>query len=210
MKKKLFICLYFFISLKSLAEAPVHLLFVGDSLTEGYGVPREKAYPALIEKKMRTQAVNFPIKVTNGGVTGSTTANAQARLSWFLKSQPDVLFLALGANDGLRGIKVESSYKNLAATIELAQKNNVRVILAGMMMPPNYGASYRKKFKTMYIKLKHRYKLDFIPFLLEGVAGEKKYNLADGIHPNVEGHEIIARAILRPIVSVLKNVQKKK
>ncbi|PIP90982.1 MAG: arylesterase [Bdellovibrionales bacterium CG12_big_fil_rev_8_21_14_0_65_38_15] len=176
---------------------------MGDSLSEGYGVSREKAFPSIIKQQLEADELGFKVKVTNGSVSGSTSANAPSRLKWFLKSKPDVLVLALGANDGLRGIDVESSSKNLAQTIALAKENNIRIVLTGMLIPPNYGEEYRKKFSSMYDKLKTKYQLDFIPFLLEGVAGIKEYNQADGIHPNVKGHEVLAKnvmKILRPIL----------
>lgn len=185
------------------AHAQLHLLFMGDSLSEGYGVSREKAFPSIIKQQLEADELGFKVKVTNGSVSGSTSANAPSRLKWFLKSKPDVLVLALGANDGLRGIDVESSSKNLAQTIALAKENNIRIVLTGMLIPPNYGEEYRKKFSSMYDKLKTKYQLDFIPFLLEGVAGIKEYNQADGIHPNVKGHEVLAKnvmKILRPIL----------
>lgn len=196
--------LYFLLFMSSSAYGQLHVLFMGDSLTEGYGVTREKAFPSLVKEKLESGAVDFPVKITNGSISGSTSANAPTRLQWFLKSKPDILILALGANDGLRGIDVTASSQNLAQTIELARKNNVRVILTGMLMPPNYGEDYRQKFEGMYKKLKEKYDLDFIPFLLEGVAGNKAYNQADGIHPNEAGHSIMADNVLKVLVPILK------
>ncbi len=184
--------------------AQLHVLFMGDSLTEGYGITREKAFPWLVKQKLEEGAVDFPVKITNGSVSGSTSANAPARLKWFLKSKPDILILALGANDGLRGIDVAASSKNLADTIALAKEHNVRVVLTGMLMPPNYGEEYRNKFESMYHKLQKKYELDFIPFLLEGVAGDKTLNQADGIHPNEAGHHVMADNVLKVLLPILK------
>lgn len=198
---KYFILLVTFICFET--QAQVHILFMGDSLSEGFGVSREHAFPNIIKERLDKGAVPFETKVTNGSVSGSTSANGPSRLKWFLKSKPDILVLALGANDGLRGIDVKSSSKNLAETITLAKKNNIKIILTGMLVPPNYGPEYREKFSSMYQKLKEQYQLDFIPFLLEGVAGVKELNQADGIHPNDKGHEVMAdniMKILKPII----------
>lgn len=190
--------------------AQVHVLFMGDSLTEGYGITREKAFPSIVKEKLENGGVDFPVKITNGSISGSTSANAISRLKWFLKSKPDILVLALGANDGLRGIDVTSSSENLANAIKLAKENNMRVILTGMLMPPNYGNDYREKFERMYKQLKDKYDLDFIPFLLEGVAGNKQLNQADGIHPNEAGHEVMAKNVLKVLVPILKDENMKR
>lgn len=192
------------------AHAELHLLFMGDSLSEGYGIVREKSFPYVIKEKLEAGLTEFPVKLTNGSVSGSTSANATSRLKWFLKSKPDILVLALGANDGLRGIDVEASSKNLTDTIALAKENNIRVILTGMLMPPNYGEEYRKKFEVMYKKLQEKYGLDFIPFLLDGVAGVKELNQADGIHPNEEGHRVMADNVLKVLLPILKSENKKR
>ena len=173
------------------------IVALGDSLTEGYGIAMEKAYPALLEKKLK--AARKDVKVINAGSSGSTSASAESRLLWQLKSKPDILILALGANDGLRGLPPKSTYENLAKAIELAQKNKLKVILTGMMMPQNYGDDYRKKYSATFTDLAQKYKVTIMPFLLEGVAMKKELNLADGIHPNEKGHEVIAERLL-PIV----------
>lgn len=202
------ILILFFISFQARAE--LHLLFMGDSLSEGYGVSRENAFPNIIKQKLEADDLGFKVKVTNGSVSGSTSANAPSRLKWFLKSKPDILVLALGANDGLRGIDVDSSSKNLADTIAMAKENNIRIILTGMLIPPNYGEDYRKKFSSMYEKLQSKYQLDFIPFLLDGVAGVKELNQADGIHPNVKGHEVLAQNVMKVLKPILISENKKR
>ena len=124
-------------------------------------------------------------------------------MKWIFKSKPDVVLLALGANDGLRGLKVEESKKNLDEAVKYAQSQKVRVILAGLYMPPNYGKEYATQFKKMYEDVAKKYKLVFIPFLLENVGGNPKYNQADGIHPNEEGHKIIADNIFKVLKGAL-------
>ncbi|QDK43958.1 arylesterase [Bdellovibrio sp. ZAP7] len=188
----------FFLLFSSLSFAQKKLIVLGDSITEGYGVSKEAAYPALLEKKLHDTGKK-EWTIINAGVSGSTTASGISRMKWLFKSKPDIVFLALGANDGLRGLKVEESQKNLASAIEYAQKEKVEVILGGLYMPPNYGADYTSKFKKMYEDLAKKYKLTFIPFILDKVAGNPKYNLADGIHPNEEGHKIIADTIFNAL-----------
>jgi acyl-CoA thioesterase-1 len=136
------------------------------------------------------------IIVTNGSISGSTTASAVSRLKWFLRAKPDILVLALGANDGLRGLPLDEMAKNLDNAIVLAKENQIRVILAGMEIPPNYGPEYTKAFREVFPALARRHQLEFIPFLLENVAGDPSLNQADGIHPNARGHRIIAAHVL--------------
>ena len=171
------------------------ILFLGDSLTEGYRLPKENAYPALVEKELK--ASKKGVKVINGGSSGATSASGLKRLDWYLKAKPDILVLALGANDGLRGLKVSDTEKNLASTIEKAQGRGIKVIMAGMKMPTNYGEPYRTDFEEMFPKLAKKYKLKIIPFILEGVGGKPELNLPDGIHPNSKGHEIMAETVLK-------------
>lgn len=188
-------------SLSSAADSSKRLLILGDSLTDGYGVAKTSAYPAVLEKKIQSSGKKWT--VINAGISGSTSASAPSRLKWQLKNKPDLMILALGANDGLRGFDPKATEKNLAETIEMAQKEKVPVILAGMMMPQNYGAKYQKQFEQIYVDLASRYKLRRIPFLLDGVALDPKLNLADGIHPNEKGHEIIAEKVFSQIKDLL-------
>jgi len=191
MRPFLFVALLLF---SSLSYAQKKLVVLGDSLSEGYGVAKESAYPAVLEKKLH-DAGKKDWTVINAGVSGSTTASAISRMKWIFKSKPDVVLLALGANDGLRGLKVEESEKHLGEAIEYAQSQKVRVVLGGLYLPPNYGKDYTEKFKKMYEHLAKKYQITFIPFILDKVAGNPKYNLADGIHPNEEGHKIVAENI---------------
>ncbi len=188
-----------FICLGSYAQTTI--LFVGDSLTEGYGVPKEKSYPSLVSDKLNKKGKK--VKILNGSVSGSTTASGISRLRWFLKAKPDFLLLALGANDGLRGIKLQESEKNLREIIKLAKSKKIKVILAGMLLPVNYGEKYRTEFEDMFKKLEKELTIYRIPFLLKGVGGEAEYNQNDGIHPNEKGHELIAETVLKTLEPLL-------
>lgn len=181
---------------------PMKMVVLGDSLSEGFGVNKEAAFPALLEKKLHA-AGKTQWQVINAGVSGATSASSMGRLKWLIKSKPNVVLLALGANDGLRGLKVEETEKNLSEAIAYAQSQKIRVILAGLYMPPNYGKDFTVKFKQMYANLAKKYKLSFIPFILDQVAGNPKYNLPDGIHPNEEGHKLIAENIFKVVVGAL-------
>ena len=171
-----------------------NILFLGDSLTEGLGVSKEEAFPKLVENMIQTE-LKKDITIINGGVSGSTTSDALSRLKWYLKKNPYIVFIALGANDGLRGLDLNKSKENLEEIIQYAQKSNAKVLLAGMLIPPNYGDNYSKRFKEMYEDIKNKYNLKSMPFLLDEVAGKKELNQRDGIHPNVEGHKIIAKNV---------------
>lgn len=185
----------FIISILPLTVFGKTVLCLGDSLTEGYQLSKEEAYPFVIEKNLKSK---YPdLKVINGGSSGATSASGLKRLDWYLQAKPDIMILALGANDGLRGLKLSETEKNLSLVIEKAQKRGIKVILAGMKIPTNMGAPYRKTFENLFIKLAEKYKIKLIPFLLEGVGGRPELNLADGIHPNAKGQEIIAKNILK-------------
>lgn len=172
------------------------ILVLGDSLTEGYGIEAEKAFPALVEKELKSKG-HDDIKVINGGVSGSTTASGLSRMKWFLKAKPDIIIIALGANDGLRGLKIAKSQENLESIITQSKEQGLKIILAGMLLPKNYGEQYRKDFEKMYQQLNEKHDLVLIPFLLEGVGGNPALNLADGIHPNEEGHKVVAKTVLK-------------
>jgi acyl-CoA thioesterase-1 len=178
-------------------QRPIKILALGDSLTEGYGVPLSEAYPALLEARLRKQ---FPqlgtrIQVINAGIGGSTSASGPQRLRWHLRAKPDLILLALGANDMLRGLPAKSTEENLRKTLALAARNQVPVILAGIRVPPNYGKAYRLEFEAIYPRLAREFRAPFIPFLLEGVAGVRELNQEDGIHPNEKGQDRIASTV---------------
>lgn len=195
-----------FLSNELLAQAPknaaMRMVVLGDSLSEGFGVNKDAAFPALLEKKLQA-AGKTQWQVINAGVSGATSASSMGRLKWLMRSKPNVVLLALGANDGLRGLKVEETEKNLSEAIAYAQSQKIRVILGGLYMPPNYGKDFTEKFKKMYANLAKKHHLTFIPFILDQVAGNPKYNLPDGIHPNEEGHKIIAENIFKVLIGAL-------
>lgn len=196
MKSLILFLLFFSFQLKAKT-----ILFLGDSLTEGYQLAKEDAYPALIEKELKPKHPD--IKIINGGVSGATTASGLKRLNWYVKAKPDFIVLALGANDGLRGLDLKQTEKNLSAIIEKAQSDKSQVIMAGMKMPMNYGEPYRTNFEKLFVSLSKKYKLPLIPFLLEDVASHTKLNLSDGIHPNPEGHKIMAKTVLKVLGPLL-------
>lgn len=173
----------------------VRVLFLGDSLTAGLGVEKDQAYPALVGDQLRQQG-HTDVKIINGGISGATTAGAASRLKWHLKAAPQVLVLALGANDGLRGLSLDNMAKNLDETIALALENNLCVILAGMEIPPNYGPDYTRRFRETFRDLAEKHQIRLIPFLLDKVGGIASMNQADRIHPNAAGHRQIARTVL--------------
>lgn len=180
------------------------ILMLGDSLTEGTGVAPEQAYPALVEAELRREG--HRVRVINAGIGGSTTATAPARLRWHLRAKPKprILLLALGANDGMRGLPLAQSRKHLADTIALARQHQLQIVLAGMQIPPNFGKAYTAEFKAMYPALAKTHKLPLIPFLLDGVAARPALNISDGIHPNPAGHKILARNVLPYLRPLLK------
>ena len=174
------------------SNAPLRVVFLGDSLTAGYGVAAGEAFPKLIELRVHKLYPGRKIEVINAGSSGATTASALKRFNWQLKKLPTHLIIGLGANDGLRGIPVSESFANLESVISRAQTEKTKVLLLGMQMPPNYTKIYADKYKAIFPNIAKKYSLPLVPFLLKGVAGEPHLNLSDGIHPNSEGHKIIA------------------
>jgi len=187
------------------AAAETRVLMLGDSLTAGLGVMPDQAWPALVQKKLDETggARARTVRIINGGISGSTSASAPSRVKWYLKSPPDILVLALGANDGLRGLSVEQMRQNLDRAIQMATAAGIRVILAGMQIPPNLGPDYTAAFAQVFPDLAAAHDLALIPFLLKGVAGHPELNQADGVHPNVPGHRIIADTVFSYIQEAL-------
>ena len=183
-------------------DTGVKVVILGDSISAGLGVEPEQAFPFLVQDMLKQKGFAF-VNITNGSISGSTTAGATSRLKWYLKTKPDILVLALGANDGLRGLSTDLMTQNLEKAIILAKKNGIKVILAGMKIPPNYGAEYAKAFESSFVSLAQKHDLPFIPFLLKDVAGKSFLNQADGIHPNPEGHKIIASTVFDIILEQL-------
>jgi acyl-CoA thioesterase I len=185
------------------AASPKVILFYGDSLTAGYGLSQEEAFPALIEKKFNKKGK--PAKVVNAGLSGETSAGGLSRIDWVLRQPVDVFVLELGANDGLRGLPLDQTEKNLQKIIDKvkAKSPNAKIVIAGMMVPPNMGPDYTSKFQKIFPELAKKNNAVLIPFLLQNVAGNDDLNQADGIHPNIEGHKIVAEnvyKILDPII----------
>lgn len=172
------------------------ILFFGDSLTAGYGLSREQAFPALIEDKLAKRGKEYTI--INAGLSGETSAGGKSRIDWVLKRPIDILVLELGANDGLRGLPLNQTKENLQAIIDKTRAKfpEVKIIIAGMMVPPNMGPEYSRGFQEIFPDLAEKNDAILMPFLLEGVAGDKTLNQADGIHPNQEGHKIVADNLL--------------
>ena len=177
------------------------LIFLGDSLTAGLGLPLEQSFPSLIEARLR--AGHRPWQVVNAGVSGDTTAGGLARLDWVYKQKVDVLVVALGANDGLRGIQLEETEKNLRAILRRAHKERSRVLLAGLQMPDNFGPEAQARFKALYPKLAAEFHVQLMPFLLEGVAMRPELNQADGIHPNAKGAREVADHLWQKLAPML-------
>jgi len=180
------------------------MIFFGDSLTAGYGLDEPSlAFPGLIQAKL--DSANLGYEVVNAGVSGETSSGGVERIDWILTKPVDVFILELGANDGLRGIPIESTTKNLQTIIDKVKSKNAeaKIILAGMQVPPNMGQRYSSGFKSMFAELATKNNIELIPFLLEGVGGETKLNQADGIHPTVEGHKIVAENVWPHILKVV-------
>lgn len=188
------------------APAPKVVLFLGDSITAGYGLDDSAAFPALVQKKIDANGWNF--KVVNAGQSGDTSAGGLSRLDWLLKNRVDVLVLELGGNDGLRGLPVEVTRKNLQAIIDRTRTRypKAKVIISGMAVPPNMGRDYSGRFAAIFSELAKENKAPIIPFILEGVGGSEKLNLPDGIHPTARGHEIVAGNVWKVLEPVLRTL----
>jgi acyl-CoA thioesterase I len=188
------------------APAPRVILFLGDSITAGYGLDPEQAFPALIQEKIDAKSWKF--KVVNAGQSGDTSAGGLNRLDWLLKNRVDILILELGANDGLRGLPAETTRQNLQAIIDRTKDKypEAKVIVAGMKVPPNMGGDYGRKFEAVFVDLAKKNKAVLIPFVLEGVGGSRELNLADGIHPTAKGHEIVAANVWKVLEPLLRSL----
>lgn len=184
------------------ATAVPTVVFLGDSLTAGYQLAEEQAWPALVAERLA--ADGLAIRAVNAGVSGDTSAGGLARLDWVLRAAPEVVVVELGANDALRGQDLESTERNLRAILERLRAEGVAALLVGLEIPPNYGPDYARRFSELFPRLAAEYEVPLVPFLLARVAGEESLNLADRIHPNAEGHRILAETVaphLRPLVA---------
>lgn len=168
----------------------VKVVFLGDSLTAGLGLPEDEAYPALLEERL--EASGRPVEVINAGVSGDTSAGGLARLDWLLAQDPDVLVVELGPNDGLRGLDLDETEANLRQIVSRARAAGARVLLTGLRLPPNYGPDYAGDFRALYPRIAEDLGIPLVPFLLEGVGGEPELNLPDGLHPNARGQRRLA------------------
>lgn len=173
------------------------ILFFGDSITAGYGIDEREAFPALIQQRL--DSLELPWRVVNAGLSGETSAGGLRRIDWLLQQPVDLLVLELGGNDGLRGVSPIDTRLNLEDIIDRtrAKYSDVRIILAGMQIPPNLGPDYAAAFADVYPSVARSKQVELIPFILEGVGGIANLNLPDGIHPTVEGHKIVAETVWR-------------
>ena len=188
-------------SATSTAAAKPRIVFLGDSLTAGLGLPTDQSYPSLIGKKLTQRGYDY--QIVNAGVSGDTSAGGLRRLDWSLAGDVRVLVVALGANDGLRGLPTTDLKKNLKAVLDRAKARDIPVVLAGMEAPPNNGPDYARDFRKVYAELAQEYKVRFVPFLLLGVAGNAALNQSDGIHPNARGAQIVADLVWAELEAAL-------
>jgi len=186
---------------KPVDDRPIILAF-GDSLTEGSGLPPGSGYPEMLQKEL--DEAGYEYRVVNAGIGGDTTAGGVARLNEALALHPNIVVLELGANDGLRGIPVESMRANLDEMIVAFKKADAEVVLAGMTLPRNYGADYIHEFERVFPALAAKHRITLIPFFLEGAGGRPEMNLEDGIHPNEEGYKLVTANVLKYVEPLLK------
>lgn len=180
------------------------IVILGDSIAAGHGVDPSEAFPSLLQRRIDEQ--QLPFEVVNAGVSGDTTAGGVRRMSWLSRRPIEVLVIELGGNDGLRGISPDETRTNLEKIVSVAREKQpaVRIVLAGMQMPQNMGADYNRKFRELFAAVAKEKRTEFIPFLLEGVGGKPELNQPDRIHPNPEGHKIVASnvwSVLEPLLS---------
>lgn len=195
--------LLFFTAKDAVAQENKKILFFGDSITAGYGIDTDKAFPALIQEKIDSLGLQYD--VIDAGFSGETSAGGLRRIDWVLQQPIDIFVLELGGNDGLRGVDPQNTKENLQGIITKVEERypNISIILTGMEVPPNMGADYTERFRTIFRELADENDVLFLPFILEGVAGEPDLNLEDGIHPTAEGHQIVAEnvwEVLEPIL----------
>lgn len=187
-------------------EAPRVVAFLGDSLTAGPGLSMKETMPAVIQQKIGGR--QLPWVVQNSGVSGDTTALAVARLNWVLRSKPKVLVVALGSNDGLRGLSIEEMERNLRTIVSRAQSQAIKVVLVGQQLPLNFPEDYRNRFAAVFPRVAREHRVALVPFMLEGVALNERFVLEDGIHPNSEGAKRIAENIWSVLFPVLRQAGK--
>jgi acyl-CoA thioesterase-1 len=183
------------------ARAEETIAVLGDSLTAGFGVAPDEAYPALVQERLRREGYDY--RVVNAGVSGDTTAGGLRRVDWVLRSRPSIVVVALGGNDGLRGLSVAAMRANLEQIVERFRTAGAQVLLVGMRVPPNYGEAYGKAFAAAFPTVARKTGVPLMPFLLDGVAGDARLNQPDGIHPTAKGQAIMAEHLwpyLKPLL----------
>jgi acyl-CoA thioesterase-1 len=185
------------------AAARARVLIIGDSITEGYGLSKAASFPAVLQELLKKHGYS-QTDVIDAGVAGATSASGPSSLNWQLRhGMPKAMILELGANDGLRGLSPQEMKKNLRATIEIAKKSGIPVLLVGMKAPPNYGKDYVNAFDSVFPALAREEKIAWMPFLLAGVAGEPSLNQEDGIHPNERGAKRVAKNVFKYLEPLL-------
>lgn len=191
------------------SEPVVRLLVLGDSLAAGYGLAQQQSFPAQLEEVLHD--AGHDVTVINAGVSGDTTAGGLARLDWTLgglpAGAPEAAIVQLGANDALRGMDPQSTFANLSAILVRFQERGIPVLLAGMLAPPNLGSEYADAFNAIYPRLAEEHDVLFYPFFLEGVAGERRFNQGDGIHPNAQGVKAIVHNVLPSVKALLREAR---
>lgn len=201
--KVTFFIIFIFFSLNLNAQDHKNILFFGDSITAGYGLTEQQAFPALIQQKIDSLGLDY--LVINSGLSGETTAGGLRRIDWVLQQHVDIFVLELGGNDGLRGIDPQNSKENLQGIMDKVNDRypDADILLTGMEAPPNMGQTYTSRFREIYAELNNENEVVFMPFILQGVAGDPDLNLPDGIHPTEEGHRVVADDLweyLRPML----------
>jgi acyl-CoA thioesterase-1 len=187
----------------TLAATPVRILVLGDSLSSGWGLPADQAFPARLEAAMRARGL--AVRLINAGVAGDTTAGGKARLDWALSERPEIVIVELGANDGMRGVDPRATRANLDDILTRLKTRGVRILLAGMIAPPNLGEEFGREFNAVFPELARRHGVAYYPFFLAGVAARRGLNQPDGIHPNARGVAVIVDRILPYVVRLLKS-----
>ena len=185
---------------------PIIVAF-GDSLTAGFGLDERQSYPAVLERRLAARGYNY--RIVNAGISGDTTSGGLIRVDGALAYKPKIVILELGANDGLRGLPVETTRANLEQMIETLQRSGAKVVLAGMTLPPNYGADYVRSFEQVFVDLSKKYHTARIPFLLDGVAAHPNLMQGDGLHPNAAGQRIVAGNVMRVLDPLLENTDER-
>lgn len=201
--KVAFIGLFLLCFTNSFAQETKTILFFGDSITAGYGLEPEQAFPALIQEKIDSLDINY--NVVNAGLSGETSAGGLRRVDWILQQEIDIFVLELGGNDGLRGIDPNSTKNNLQGIIDKVQQTypDAKIVLTGMQAPPNLGKIYTDRFREIFYELADENDVIFMQFILEGVAGDPQLNQSDGIHPTAEGHQILADNLWETLQPIL-------